>query len=189
MTINNNEKFWELNYTSTDHNNEYKFYEKFATFSKQFSFDDLNNSLQEGSVTSNPLNSFYIHNILKAIIQVRNVHYSDNLSLLHHEVDSIFNTDKITSDSDLFFSFNANSTSLEHIEDYDIFCLNLFGSFSLIMENLVQPFNVGDAFYMPKDKSYNFIGSSPFIIFSFGLRGDISRFYSQEGFESLADTP
>jgi len=177
MTINGNEKFWELNYSSSDHNNEYKFYQNFATLSKHFTFDDLSNSLEEESVISNVLNKVDSTNLFQSIFQARNVHYADNLSILHSEIDTIFNSEQKTSDSDLFFSLTSNSVSLEHTETYDCFFLNLYGSISLIVNTSIQSVNIGDGFYIPKDTSYHIIGTSPFILFSFGLRGDIARTY------------
>ena len=177
MTINNNEKFWELNYNSPDHNNEYKFYEKFATFSKVFDFNDLANTLSEEDVSSNVLNRVDSTQLFNSIFQARNVHYSDNLMQLHNEVDNIFNTENINSDSDLLFSLNSNSASLEHTELYDTFCLCIFGSFNLLLNTSIVQFNIGDAFFMPKDQSYYILSSEPYIIFSYGLRGDTARSY------------
>ncbi len=188
MTINNNEKFWELNYNSPDHNNEYKFYQNFATFSKTFTFDDLSNSLEEESVTSNVLNKVDSTNVFQSVFQARSVNYADNLSILHGEIDTIFNSEQIVSDSDLFFSLTSNSASLEHTEDYDCFYLNLLGSFYLIMNNTTQIVGIGDAFYIPQGASYHVIGSTPFIIFSFGLRGDVSRYYPWDN-ETTSTTP
>jgi hypothetical protein len=177
MTINNNEKFWELNYSSLDHNNECKFFQNFSTFSKTFDFNDLSDTLNEEDVSSNVLNHVDSTQLFNSVFQARNVHYSDNLMQLYNEIDAIFNTENINSDSDLFFSFNSNSSTLEHKEDYDILFLQLFGSSNIVFNASINTLNVGDAFFMPKDQSYHILSSESYIILSLGLRGDIARTY------------
>lgn len=156
-------------------------YKEYLTDENIFNFNDLALLLTENELPSHistPLESQ--DQLMESYFQVRNVHLTDTFSSLHSTLDDQFNTENLTSDSDIFFSYVKGKTGLAHKDPYDVCVVNLLGQCIYKIGDDVSVLNKGDLLYIPSGVEHFCATIEPRITLSYGVRGDIDRMYPWE---------